>query len=254
MEKLSISKVIINVFYIPWLNRRFYSLVLAAPILLLVCIWSVWVVLSPAYQAVNYLIYFFYLVSFSYLAITCHKLILVEKASLANAIKTNPGSLLRFLLLMGAVYLTDIIIHAVILNLYVFIFDHVLYSGISGEALKERNMPDRVDIEVVQYISYLPAMYIMSRLCLVFPAIALGFTTGFKWSWNATRENHLHIFFIVALFPYALKLILYLLYRQNVTIIEQALIALLTYITAVLGVFAVSLTYKELHAIEQRRH
>ncbi len=238
MEKISISKIISNSFILPWNNLLFYSQVLAIPILALVSVWSIWAIISPTGQASSYLFFFIYFSVFSYLAITCHKLILTKNRKINEIVSINIKQMLRFILMASIIYIMSFIIKFIILTIYLNIFSEPPSSDIR--------------IEVAEYIAYLPSMYIIGRLCLIFPAIALGYKPSLKWAWRATRNNHLHILVIVAIFPWVLQILLSLLYRENATLIEQVIISLMTYISAILAVFAISLTYKELHEIEHK--
>ncbi|MCG7989596.1 MAG: hypothetical protein JAY80_19830 [Candidatus Thiodiazotropha lotti] len=250
MEKVPIVRIIINTFVVPWNNLQLFSYALAVPILLLVCVWGVWHITSPTNTVLNLVFYCFYFIAFAYLAIICHQLILKENASLHDVLLPNVSVLLRFIILMVAVYLLAILIEYTIITIYINVLDPTIAGDLTDEALKQK-MSHK--LEVAQYIAYIPSMYIIGRFCLVFPATALGYKPSLKWSWRATKNNHFHILVIVVLFPWLLQLFLNAIYRENSTLVEQASVALLTYISAALGVFAISLTYKELYRIEQEK-
>lgn len=253
MEKISIPKILANTFLAPWNNIQLYSQALSIPILLLVSIWGIWLAASPLNAALHLIFYGLYFIAFAYLAIICHQLILIDKASIKAILIPKATTLFRFIFLMIAVYLLATIIEYVIINIYLNTFNTSMSGELTDEVLKKNRKEMNLDIKVAQYIAYIPSMYFFGRFCLVFPATALGYKPSLKWSWQATKNNHLHILFIVALFPWALQLFLYALYREDSTIIEKALISLLTYISAALGIFAISLTYKELYRIEQQK-
>ena len=251
MEKISITKIITNTFLIPWNNARLYSQALAVPIFIIVCIYGIWLAASQKSQALNLLFYVLYFISFAYLAIICHQLVLVESTPLKTIFAPGLKKLIRFIILLFIVYLLVQIVEMVAITIYINIFNTDTSGEIADAAIKQSKAANSENFEVAQYIAYIPSMYIFARLCLIFPAIALGYTPSINWSWHATRRNHLHIFFIVALFPWALQIVIYALYRENATLYEQALFTLLTYISAALGVIAISLTYKELYRIEK---
>lgn len=217
----------------------FYSRVLSVPILILVTVWAAWFVLAPYNHYVSSLGFFVYCTAFAYLAITCHKLILTKNKTLKQLLAVDIKLFIRFIALATIVYAISLIVRLIIVNIYVNIFS-------------ESNQPDSI-LEIAEYIAYLPSMYIIARFCIIFPAVALGYKPKLAWAWKATRKHHLHILFIVALFPWALEIIIYALYRENSTLIEQAFITFLTYISTIIGVFAISLTYNELYTIEQNK-
>lgn len=92
----------------------------------------------------------------------------------------------------------------------------------------------------------IPATYIFARLSLVFPATALNKKTGLKWSWEKTCQNGWRMVVIVGLYPWLISNIIWLFSRSQSTPFEQTLVALLYYAGSALGVFALSLTYKEI--------
>jgi hypothetical protein len=253
MGKISITKIITDTFLIPYKNIQFFSRVLVVPIAFLVLIWSIWLNAAPSVHLLNYLFYLLYFIAFAYLAIICHKLILTENKTIKSILTTNIKTLSRFLFLMFGVYLLSSIIEYLIINIYLGSFNITMHGGATDELIKQNRKKIDQDIEIAQNLAYLPSMYIFGRLCLVFPATVLGYKTSLKWSWKATKNNQFKILFIIALFPWALQIILYAFYRENASIFEQALISLLTYLSTVLGVFSISLTYKELYAIEQKK-
>ncbi|WP_456416744.1 hypothetical protein [Thiolapillus sp.] len=253
MEKVPLLKIMKETFAAPLSNLQLFSQALAVPILLLVCVWGAWIAVSPSRLAISLLFYLLYFAFFSYMVIICHQLILNDKATLHDILLPNISILIRFMILMAVVYLITTIIEYVIITLYINSFDSVIIGKLTDEALAQQQNNMSHDLEVAKYIAYILSMYIFGRLCLVFPATALGYKPSLKWSWIATKNYHFQIFIIVAVFPWILKLFLYAIYRENATLVEQVLIALLMYISAALGVFAISLTYKELYRIENSK-
>ena len=251
MRKISISRIIISVFVIPWNNRQFFSYALAVPILLMTGVWSLWIAVSPDNGWLNFTFSACYSVAFAYLAITCHKLILAEQRSLQKIILPGLFTLVRFSLMMVVVYLASTVIELGLINLYINLFETTVVGEFSDETSEQLRVESHEHLKMARYIAYLPSMYIVGRLCLVFPSIALGFRPSLKWSWKATKDSQFQVLFIVALFPWAMEYALGLLQSQSSGVVEWILTSLLSYLFAALGVFAVSLIYKELQSIEQ---
>jgi hypothetical protein len=109
------------------------------------------------------------------------------------------------------------------------------------------------NITHVRDFLYLPLMYFVGRFSLIFPATALDLKGSLKWSWNATRNNGINILCIVGLFPWLMYILLSFVYRDDPTIIEQVIMALLTYLVTAIGIFALSLTYRALQLNAQKR-
>jgi Tfp pilus assembly protein PilN len=108
------------------------------------------------------------------------------------------------------------------------------------------------NITVVRNILFLPLMYLVGRVSLIFPATALDLRRSLKWSWNETRNNGVNILCIVGLLPWFMYIFLSFLQREEPTIIEQAILTLLTYLVSAIGIFALSLTYRALQINAQK--
>jgi len=252
MEKISITKILTNTFVIPWENKKTYLHAISFPILILVLIWALWTAISPESLWLGWLFYVLYFVAFSYLAVVCHQLILIDNASPRQVLLLRFGKLFRFVFLMVIVYALVTIIEYLILTVYINSFNTTIHGELTEEALKQSQSRTQENLEVARYLAFVPCMYLFGRLCLVFPATALGYKTSLKWSWRATSDNHLRIFIIVGLFPWALESVQAVIYRIESTLIEQVLHSLLTFIIMALVVFSISLTYKELYRIETK--
>lgn len=252
MEKISISKILTNTFVIPWDNKRTYLQAISFPILMLVLIWALWTFVSPESLWLSWLFYTLYFVAFSYLAVVCHQLILMDNASLRKVLLPRFGKLFRFVLLMAIVYTLVTIIEYLIITVYINSFNSTIQGEMTEEVLNQSQSRMQENLEIARYLTFVPCMYLFGRLCLVFPATALGYKTNLKWSWRATSDNHFRIFIIVALFPWALESMQAVIYRVESTLIEQVLHSMLTFIIMALVVFSISLTYKELYRIETR--
>lgn len=246
MKKLPLAKVIIGSFLLPWHKKEFFLKVLAKPTFILVLVWAVWVLVSPQQLFVNYFFYFVYFFAFSYFAITCHRLILVNSNTKSDIYISDVKLLVRFFLFMVFVYFLSYLLEFIIITLYLNIFDSTVTGELNEEIINKLNKETNENLKIARQIAYLPAMYVFSRLCLVFPATAIKMKKNLKWSWKLTSKNGLRILFVVAVFPWAMSIILSFFSREHSTVIEKALIALLMYLSAAIAIFALSLTYKEL--------
>jgi len=106
--------------------------------------------------------------------------------------------------------------------------------------------PDRVKnlIEYAILLASIPAMYVMARLSLVFPATAIDKGIRLKQSWEITRDNGWRLTLIVFLYPWLINLVVWFLLRDNATILEKVLVSILYYIGLAIGIFALSLSYQ----------
>jgi hypothetical protein len=85
-------------------------------------------------------------------------------------------------------------------------------------------------------------------MCLVFPATAIDRKGGLQWSWDKTRGNGWRMAIVFGLYPWLIGSAIWLLSRDEPTMVEWALTAVLYYVGLAVQVFALSLTYKEVVA------
>jgi len=245
-KKLPLSKILINAFLIPWSRKGYFLQTIALPTLLLVSIWALWVTINPAGVLNSYLFLFAYLVAFSYFAITCHRLILASTSSLKQIQTIHIRRLAWFTAWVIVIYGLSLIIELIALNILIQFVTMPASVELTEAAINQYQLELQQAKEIIEYILYLPIMYLLGRLSLVFPATAIDVKTGLKWSWIQTRNNGLRILVIIALFPWSLNILLSLLNRENATIFEQGIVGILMYLSAAIGIFALSLTYLEL--------
>ena len=233
MYKLPIQSIITDAFLIPWNEKAHFIQALAFPVLALVSVWAIWATVKPENQLLNYTFVLFYCLAFCYFAITCHRLILIKN----NAPHSyNTIRIILFLKWLIIIYGISLAIEMIILTIIM-------------------NTINDFDFNAVTHIRdflYLPLMYLVGRFSLIFPATALDLKGSLKWSWNATRNNGINILCVVGLLPWFMYILLSFVYRDDPTIIEQAIITLLTYFVSAIGIFALSLTYRELQLNAQK--
>ncbi len=250
MYKLPIKQIIADAFVIPWNNKRLYTRALAPPVLVLVTTWAVWAVTKPESQIFNYLFYLLYLSAFAYFAVTCHRLILIKTNTQGYYNTVRIIYFLKWLIIIyGILFVLEMISLTLIIN---------LLPGIETKELTEKAIIEHGELisktsDIIMDLLYLPLMYFVGRMSLIFPATALDLKASIKWSWNATRNNGLNILCVVGLLPWFLYILLSLMQRDNLTIFEQAFIALLTYLVAAISIFALSLTYRSLQINAQKQ-
>ena len=235
MYKLPIKDILTDAFLIPWRDKSFFLNALSLPVLALVSIWAIWSFAKPANPLVSYTFGFFYLCAFCYFAITCHRLVLLENKTKHSF---NTIRIIHFLKWFIIIYGASLVIEMIIITIMVNISKDFVPDNISH----------------IRDFLYLPLMYLVGRFSLIFPATALDLKGSLKWSWNATRSNGINILCIVGLFPWFMYILVSFLYRDNPTIIEQTLFALLSYFVTAIGIFALSLTYKALQLNAEKEH
>ena len=222
---------------------------LALPVLALVSTWSIWALAKPVHWLANYILLFLYLLAFAYFAVACHRLILVKEKGHNSY---NTIRVLRFtkwiLIIYGFSFILEMILLTIIINILpVTEVIDISKVGITAQGFNLTEITSHI-----RDFLYLPLMYMVGRFSLIFPATAVDLNASLKWSWSATRDNGLNILFVVGLLPWLLYIILSFVQRDNSTIVEQTIIALLTYMITAISVFALSLTYSALQKNTQK--
>lgn len=250
MYKLPIKKILIDAFVIPWNYKALYARALAPPVLALVVTWAIWARANPESLILSYMYLFLYLVAFAYFAVTCHRLILVG-ANTHNSYNTI--RIIFFLKWLVIIYGIFFALELISLTIIINLFPSIETKEITEVSIKARSQQISTITEAVRDLLYLPLMYLVGRLSLIFPVTAVDLTASLKWSWKATRNNGLNILCVVGVLPWFLYILLLFIQRDNSTIYEQAIIALLTYLVTAISIFALSLTYRALQINAQKQ-
>lgn len=227
--KLPSLNIIAASLFFAWSNRAEFLRAIALPTLVLVVFWAVGTNYSTALQSYMWLPYLLgYGLGFSFLAVTCHRLILVGDADRHRSFKAKPGYReLRFLLWVVVIYAIESVL-----------------EGISWYLAKDIGSGD-VGAWVKQVAS-IPALYVLARLSLAFPAVAIDRNAGLRWSWNRTRGNGWRIFVVVGLFPLLTDMTIWLVWREEATVLEETILSIFTFIGLAIEIIALSFVYKEL--------
>lgn len=61
-------------------------------------------------------------------------------------------------------------------------------------------------VGLIPELARLPRMYVLGRLCLVFPAIALDRPVDLRWSWRLTKGHGARLFILVGLLPWVIAM------------------------------------------------
>lgn len=236
MYKLPVFKLVLGSLALPWYEKAKYSRALAIPTLLLVSVWALNVMLKEEINSLSsWLLLPLYLAAFSIFAVTCHRLVLVSQGEHSSGLVFTKREL-KFLAWLVAVY---VIVYLTLLA-PLLMFSYVPWT----------NSPDIDFIEnvlfVVVSIARVFAIYVLGRLCLVFPATAIDQNRGLRWSWENTRHNGWRMAIIVGLYPWVISILIWILSREEATLVENVITALLYYVGLAVTIFALSLTYREI--------
>jgi hypothetical protein len=172
-------------------------------------------------------------------AITCHRLVLIGNHGIPEygLLKWTQrewrymGWSIVIMIFIGltAFVVTSLFVTRVIRN---------MDSGVGSETF--------IPLLGLTYLMYIPILYILSRLSVLYPATAVEEPANLKRAWQLTLNNGWRMTVIVGLLPWVLYFILGLLFRENATIVENIIQKLLQMILLAIEVVALSFSYKHL--------
>ncbi len=232
-------RIIVATIYFAWSQKGELLRAISVPTLVLVLMLAAGASMAMFLSKPPLLLSWIFLLALalgsSFFAITCHRLILIGSAYRFQSFKAMPGYReLRFLGWGIVIYTMTAILEIPFV---------ALLKTLAGTSA----MTDEGKfVGWVKDIGSIPALYVFSRLCLVFPAMAIDDSVSLRWSWEKTRGNGWRIFAVVGLFPWLIEKMIGLLSRNMATAVEQTILYILFYIGLALGVIALSFTYKEL--------
>lgn len=222
------------VFY-AWTNKAEFLRATSVPTLALVLVSGIWMSFSedlPSYFA--WIMLLCYGLCFSFLAVACHRMILVDEADRFKFLNARPGYReLKFLVWVIVIYAITTLLEFPAL---------ILVQSVSGGV----SDADGRIADWIRELASIPALYVLARLSLAFPATAIDKRSGLRWSWIRTRGNGWRIFFVVGLFPWLIALAISLMWRDEASVLEQVALSIITYVGLAIEVVALSFTYKEL--------
>jgi len=233
--KLPSLNIIATAVYFAWMNKAEFLRAIALPTLLLVSCSAVGNIFLKSISGYLWLPYVLvYGLSFSYLAITCHRLILIEAGDRHRTYKAKLGYReLRFLGWVVAIYTIDTILRIPV-SLLIQDAGGSMFVGANGKLT-----------EWAKQIASIPALYVFARLSLAFPAAAIDKHSGLRWSWMRTRGNGWRVFVVVCLFPWLFGMGLEALVRDKATVLEQVILAIFGFVGLAVEIIALSFAYKE---------
>lgn len=244
MYKLPVLEIIIGAFVVPWRNKQYFLYTLALPTLVLAGVWAAWVLLQREASWTGWFFYVTYFLALSAFAIACHCLILDKNRTPIPYFSTRFAKrAVSFCLWFLLIYVISGLVQAFILTIAVNIVNHV-----DGGDLK--TMAQTPYFTWLKFLASVPGMYLMSRVALILPSIAINEKKSIRWSWNVTKNNGLRIFFLTGIFPLLISNLSGFLWFEELGGVGYALLWIITYLGTAIGVFALSLAYREFVSLQ----
>ncbi len=179
----------------------------------------------------NFLIYFLWAISIIievYLAVRIHRVILLKSNAVVDwALQSWSKREMLFLM------------HYAVFIFIGFILEIIIF--------RSSLLTMYVDSESLIYLyvfSFLPVLYLLCRLSLVFPSIAIDEALKFKQSWEHTKKHQFLMLNVIFLLPiiFLIPLVLLLVFFENSVIINT----LINWFLTVIQVSLLSIAYKNL--------
>jgi hypothetical protein len=235
--RFDVAKVLVGAFAVPWWHRRAFARALALPVVSLATFTTAWYHVArevPAY--LGWAACFVWGLLFVWFAVTCHRLVLLDAASVASRRAPRWSRReTRFLFWLVGAWLAC---------LGVFLVAATVMANVVLWASPSR--PGDTPLDWVGTAGRVPAYYVLARLSLVFPATAIDRDVDFKWAWRLTRGQGWRMFIVVAILPWLISEAVALLWRSEATAVETAALALIGTALFAVEIAALSLSYREL--------
>jgi hypothetical protein len=203
-------------------------------------------------RAVNVAMSLLYGIAVSWLAITIHRLVLLDESS--TRAHLNVASMRRLLTFFG--------VGIAIWVLY-FGITMIAANGMILALFPPRYIPTATDPTQVPPQTEFPispewlvmfagfiAYWFVARVSLMLPAIAVDRKLDLAAAWVASRRNGWRLTIIVGLLPWGLQQLTNLMYRDGGNPVEFAVLVVLATLLIIVEVVALSLSYWELTSPE----
>lgn len=222
---------------VPWRRRSDFAWALAVPLSLLAGLSLAWYFAAELLRQVQgwwlFVLYWgVFAAFFTLFAVTCHRLVLVPSGRVRGIQRPRWSAReSRFLFWVLTLWLA----YLVVWWLAMLVSANLLPNDEVAGWLK-----------VIESVASVPALYLIARLSLVFPATAIDRPTGLRWAWQASRGNGWRLVVVVTVLPWLVSRLVGLLYRDEATAAEIVLLTVLGTALFALEIAALSVAYREL--------
>lgn len=250
--RLPVMKVIWGAFALPGMYRDTWFRAVAIPLLLLIGVSLLWNVFDePGETFERGLWYVAWLAATSWLAVRCHRLVLLDPDQLT----TTPSQAARiigvYLATAALLWMIWFVICALLAAIAVSVFMMVSADGIAiaGTGPRPPPAPDpeiQAWINRITVLASLPGAYVVSRLSLLLPAVALERPWSPRTAWELSSRNGWRLAIVVFAMPWLFSSFIDLLIGNGAAPLETGLLAVLLALLTSLEVTALSLSFREL--------
>jgi hypothetical protein len=236
---LSVGKIVLGAFLVPWWKRRAFTRALAVPLVALATLMLSWYYAAervPAYAGWGLCLVYAGL--FTLFAVRCHRLVLIDAE--ARAVDLWPRwswRESRFFYWLVGLWLAAMV---------TWWFAVLIAGNVVSAAWRHAPAELSVWMEWSIYACKIPALYVFARLSPMLPAAAIDRTVDLKSAWRLTKKNGWRLAIVVGVLPWALSELVGLLYRGEATVLETIALTTLGIALFAVEIAALSISYREL--------
>ncbi len=240
MNKLPVGKIMFGAFYLPWamrvpLIKSLGALIIAGTIL--VTARAQLQDTTPGY--IGWITMILCWMLYALYAVVCHRSVLLGSASvpeygLARISERELHFVWGFIKISLLTILTVMVVF-LIMQLPILIVGW-LNTGRGDSTGAVAYFP---------FIAYLTQLYMLARLGLILPAIAIDKSPTLKWAWQVSRGNTLRLMLVLGVLPWLVQLPSYL-FPEDMGVGGHAVYYLMWWLLLPIEITILSLSYKEL--------
>ena len=236
---LSVGKVVVGAFMVPWWKRRAFARALAVPLAALATLtlsWYYTAEMLPTFA--NWLLCLLYAGLFTLFAVRCHRLVLIDSESAVVPLRPEwAWRESRFLMWMIGLWLIYVATWWVSM---------ILTGTVTANVWRNSPAESSVWLEWGISLGKVPALYVLARLSLVFPATAIDRIADLRWAWRLTEKNGWRLVVVVGVLPWVISYLLGLLYRGEPSLLETMVLTTVGIALFAVEIAALSISYREL--------
>jgi len=239
--RLPVIKILIGALFVCWSNWRSLAKGLVPTVTLIFAVGLVWQLSGiPLSNPVSVFFVAVSLLLFAKFAVICHRLVLVDFNTGGRLILPFSWSEreTRFVRRMIIVYS--------ITSIGSIIISMVPIALVAQSLPEAQRSNPAVLFPFAVLLAGIPAVYLLARMSLVFPATAVDARSGLAWAWDTSRGNGIRLAIIVGLIPWTSAALEFYLTRLIPGTIAALISNLVNYILIVIEITALSLAYREL--------
>lgn len=240
-RRLPLRRILAGAIVLPWRNRTAVMRAVGIPMLVVVGAFLVGHVADPTLPSwFDWVFYLIGLLAFAWLALVIHRLILADCWNAQAASRFDWLRLGKFFAALLFVWLLYLVTLWLAANIQLSLF----YSRYVPAGETPAQQP--INWQLLNVVAAIPASWLLGRVSLVLPAVAMDEKPSLVVAWRLSRRNSLKMMIVAGIFPWLLDWLIDVFYRDGASTFEAASLGALGGVFAVVEVTALSLSYFEL--------